>query len=54
MDTAKKNSVATSGQFLSRSGEMGALMRAYNWESSAIGEADKWPQSCFTKIKLAL
>jgi PAS domain S-box-containing protein len=39
-------------QFLSGGGEMGALIRAYNWESSPIGDADKWPQSLRTTLSI--
>jgi len=41
-------------QFLSGGGEMGVLMRAYNWESSPIGGADKWPQSLLTTLGILL
>jgi len=41
-------------QFLSGGGEMGALMRAYNWESSPVGGADKWPQSLLTTLGILL
>ncbi len=41
-------------QFLSGGGEMGALMRAYNWETSSIGPADKWPQSFRTTLSILL
>ncbi len=33
---------------------MGALMRAYDWESSFIGPADKWPQSLRTAVSILL
>ncbi len=41
-------------QFLSGGGEMGALMQAYNWESSTLGPADKWPQSLRTTLGILL
>ncbi|MBA2500090.1 MAG: PAS domain-containing sensor histidine kinase, partial [Chitinophagaceae bacterium] len=41
-------------QFLSGGGEMGALMRAYNWESSPIGGVDLWPQSLLTTLGILL
>ncbi|CAN5777241.1 hypothetical protein BH10BAC2_BH10BAC2_40210 [soil metagenome] len=41
-------------QFVSGGGEMGALIRAYNWESSPIGPADKWPQSLRTTLGILL
>jgi PAS domain S-box-containing protein len=41
-------------KFLSGGGEMGALMRAYDWESSPIGQLDKWPQSLLTTLGILL
>ncbi|MEO7309330.1 MAG: PAS domain S-box protein [Chitinophagaceae bacterium] len=41
-------------QFLSGGGEMGGLIRAYDWESSSIGPADKWPQSLRTTLGILL
>ncbi len=41
-------------QFVSGGGEMGALIRAYNWESSPVGPADKWPQSLRTTLNILL
>ena len=41
-------------QFLSGGGEMGALMRAYDWESSPIGSEKKWPQSLRTTLSILL
>jgi len=41
-------------QFLSGGGEMGALMRANDWESTPLGHADKWPQSLLTTLNILL
>ncbi len=41
-------------QFLSGGGEMGTLMRAYNWQASPIEAADKWPQSLLTTLSILL
>ncbi len=41
-------------QFLSGGGEMGALMRTYNWESSTLDPADEWPQSLRTTLGILL
>ncbi len=41
-------------QFLSGGGEMGSLIRSYNWESSPIGSAEKWPQSLRTTLSILL
>jgi PAS domain S-box-containing protein len=35
-------------------GEMGALMRAYNWNDHPLGNPDKWPESLKTNIRLML
>ena len=54
IETSKENSMTESLKFLSGGGEMGALMRAYNWQSSLIGRADKWPQSLLTTLGILL
>ncbi len=41
-------------KFLSGGGEMGALMRAYNWESSPVGSTNQWPQSLLTTLGILL
>ncbi|MDB5567641.1 MAG: sensor hybrid histidine kinase, partial [Tardiphaga sp.] len=43
-----------SSDFLAAGGEMGALMRAYDWGSSPIGAPDVWPQSLRTAIRILL
>jgi PAS domain S-box-containing protein len=43
-----------SPDFLAAGGEMGALMRAYDWASSQIGAPDVWPQSLRTAIRILL
>jgi signal transduction histidine kinase len=35
-------------------GEMGALIRAFNWAGSAVGPADSWPQSLRTTLSIIL
>jgi PAS domain S-box-containing protein len=40
--------------FLADGGEMGALMRAYDWVSSPLGAPDTWPQSLRTAIRIIL
>jgi PAS domain S-box-containing protein len=40
--------------FLAGGGEMGALMRAYDWASHPIGAPDTWPQSLRTAIRIVL
>lgn len=45
---------ASSPDFLAGGGEMGALMRAYDWASTPLGRPETWPQSLKTTIRLAL
>jgi two-component sensor histidine kinase len=41
-------------RFLSGGGEMGALMRAFDWEKSPLGSPDSWPQTLRTSVRLLL
>jgi PAS domain S-box-containing protein len=43
-----------SPDFLAAGGEMGALMRAFDWASSPIGAPAVWPQSLRTAIRILL
>jgi PAS domain S-box-containing protein len=43
-----------SADFLAGGGEMGALMRAYDWSANPLGPPDNWPQSLRTAIRLLL
>ncbi len=40
--------------FLAGGGEMGALMRAYDWGSTSLGAPSVWPQGLRTAIRLVL
>jgi len=40
--------------FLSDGGEMGELIRNYNWKNSPLGEPGTWPQSLKTALRLML
>ncbi|MDO6414924.1 response regulator [Sphingomonas sp. BIUV-7] len=40
--------------FLADGGEMGALMRAYPWTGTALGEPSTWPQSLRSMISVCL
>ena len=40
--------------FLTGGGEMGALMRAYNWAASALGSIEEWPQSLKAALGICL
>ncbi|MGA8874016.1 MAG: ATP-binding protein [Candidatus Korobacteraceae bacterium] len=38
----------------SRGGEMGALMRAFNWSRTPVGPVSTWPQSLRTAVRIIL
>jgi PAS domain S-box-containing protein len=40
--------------FLAGGGEMGALMRAYDWSASPLGRPPTWPQSLRTAVRILL
>ena len=40
--------------FLSDGGEMGAIIRAHDWDSSVLGPPGSWPQSLKTSVRLLL
>jgi signal transduction histidine kinase len=40
--------------FLSGGGELGALMRAFDWSATALGPAGHWPQSLRTSVSICL
>jgi two-component sensor histidine kinase len=40
--------------FLAGGGEMGALMRAFDWTKSALGPPERWPQSLRVTVRLLL
>src|SRR5277367_1278667 len=40
--------------FLSGGGELGALMRDYDWQSTPLGPPAKWPQSLKTVVRVLL
>src|SRR5712675_2326773 len=44
----------TSADFLAGGGEMGALMRAYDWSGSRLGKPETWPQSLRTAVRILL
>jgi PAS domain S-box-containing protein len=49
-----KISVPSSADFLAGGGEMGALMRAYDWSLTPLGRPATWPQSLRTAVRLLL
>lgn len=40
--------------FLTGGGEMGALIRAYDWGSTLLGQPETWPQALRTTVRLLL
>ena len=48
MSTEERASVLADG------GEMGALMRAFDWASTSIGACERWPQNLRTTVRLLL
>lgn len=40
--------------FLTEGGEMGALMRKFHWEDTALGPPRTWPQSLKTAVRIVL
>jgi PAS domain S-box-containing protein len=44
----------SSADFLAGGGEMGALMRAYDWSASPLGKPEAWPQSLRTAVRILL
>jgi PAS domain S-box-containing protein len=49
-----KIKVSSSADFLAGGGEMGALMRAYDWAATPLGWPETWPQSLRTAVRLLL
>src|SRR3954466_11683367 len=45
---------ASTHDFLSGGGDMGALMRAHDWTTSPLGPPAAWPQSLRTVVSLLL
>jgi len=45
---------SSSLSFLEGGGDMGALIRAYDWKSSPLGEPARWPQGLKTAVRLLL
>jgi hypothetical protein len=40
--------------FLNGGGQMGALMRAHDWSTSALGPPAEWPQALRTVVRIML
>jgi PAS domain S-box-containing protein len=44
----------TSADFLAGGGEMGALMRSFDWSATRLGKPESWPQSLRTAVRILL
>jgi PAS domain S-box-containing protein len=44
----------TSADFLAGGGEMGALMRGFDWSATRLGKPESWPQSLRTAVRILL
>lgn len=51
MQTKEEKIIST---FLSGGGEMGELIRSYNWSKTSVGSPDTWPQSLLTTVNILL
>ncbi|MFZ2031560.1 MAG: response regulator [Vitreimonas sp.] len=49
-----KNLKRDADPILAGGGEMGALMRAYDWGSTSLGPPQRWPQSLKTAVRIML
>ncbi|WP_240356672.1 ATP-binding protein [Myxococcus eversor] len=45
---------ASQEHFIQSGGEMGALMRAFDWRTTALGPMERWPQSLRTSVSTML
>ncbi len=53
-DQAKLTPLGTGYECLQGGGEMGALMRSFDWASSLLGPVQQWPQSLRTSVSTCL
>ncbi|WP_109480778.1 response regulator [Paraburkholderia sp. C35] len=51
---AHSTGTGTVPSFLAGGGEMGGLIRAYDWRTTALGAPEQWPQSLKTAIRIML
>lgn len=52
--TSKENSRTESLQFLLGGGEMGELIRSFDWSKTSVGSPDTWPQSLRIAVRIML
>jgi hypothetical protein len=46
--------IVAEARFLAGGGEMGTLIRAFDWQQSVLGPPESWPQSLRTTVRLLL
>ena len=54
MTTAARSPRNLADEVLAGGGEMGAMMRAFDWSKTPVGPVDHWPQSLRTAVSIAL
>ena len=54
MSATNGNTAPQSVDWLSGGGEMGALMRAFDWSKTALGPPETWPQSLRSAVSICL
>ncbi|GFE78068.1 hypothetical protein GCM10011487_00680 [Steroidobacter agaridevorans] len=54
MSTSPVIRVEGSADFLSGGGEMGELIRAFEWQRTSLGAPEQWPQSLRTALRILL
>lgn len=54
MTGGKGGTSTTDFDLLSGGGELGAMMRAFDWTSSPLGPPEQWPQSLKTTVRIML
>src|ERR1043165_6290157 len=54
MAIAEPTGPTTRDLVLAGGGELGALMRTYDWASTPVGDVDAWPQSLRTAVSMLL
>ena len=54
IETSKENITPKSPQFLMGGGEMGELIRSYDWSKTALGSPETWSQSLRIAVRIML
>ena len=56
MGSSYKSPTSTENAYelLSGGGEMGEIIRSYNWAATSLGPVETWPQSLLTTLSILL